>query len=100
MLECLQIKLAYLARKLIKKRAHEKELRRLAAIAEKKRIADEKERERLRKIFEQRKQKKRMVKQMVLEAIEISYAKDDKRRDDAYAKEKKKAGMNQSVKCL
>jgi len=52
MLESLQIRLAYLTRKLIKKRAIEAELRRKAAIAEKKRIAEEKERERLRKIHE------------------------------------------------
>ena len=90
MLECLQVKLAYLTRKLIKRRKIEAEQRRLAAIAEKKRIAAEKEAARLRKIHEGRKMKKKEVKMMMAEAVELCFIKEDKRREDAYLKEKKK----------
>ena len=70
----------------------------MADLAEKKRIAEEKERERLRKIHLQRKEKKKTVKKLLTEAIEISYAKDDKRREDAFTKDKKKAGQNPNGK--
>lgn len=62
----------------------------MAEIAEKKRIAEEKERERLRKIHENRKKKKREVKAMLKEAVEICYVKAEKAREDVYLKEKKK----------
>ena len=59
MRECMQVQLAYLARKMIKRKKIEAELKRKRDLAEKKRIAKEKEEERLRKIHEERKQKKR-----------------------------------------
>ena len=62
----------------------------MAEIAEKKSIAEEKERERLRKIHENRKKKKREVKAMLKEAVEICYLKAEKAREDVYLKEKKK----------
>lgn len=55
MRECLQVQLAYLVRKMIKRKAIEKEARRKAALKEKKRIAREKELAKLKKIHEERK---------------------------------------------
>ena len=71
MRECLQISLAYLVRKMIKRKKIAAEIKRLADIAEKKRIAKEKEEERLRKLHEDRKQKKRQVKLMIKESAQI-----------------------------
>ena len=90
MLECLQVKLAYLVRKLIKRRKIEKELARKARIAEKKRIEREKELARLKRIHEKRKVKKKEVKSMLKEIVEICYAKEDKRREDIFNKQNKK----------
>ena len=73
MRECLQVQLAYLVRKMIKRKAIEAEKARLARIAEKKRIAKEKEIEKQRKIHEERKQKKRDVRIMLKETVEICY---------------------------
>ena len=49
MLECMQVKLAYLGRKLIKRKKKEAEERRKAEIKAKKRAAKQKELEKLRK---------------------------------------------------
>ena len=90
MLECLQVKLAYLARKMIKRIKVQAEIKRKADLAEKKRIAKEKELERLRIIHEERKQKKRQVRLMLRETIEIAYNQEDERREEIVVKEKKK----------
>ncbi len=78
---------------MIKRKKIEAELKRKADLAEKKRIAKQKEEERLRKIHEERKQKKRQVRLMVREAIEIAYNKEDTRREDIVAREKKKFAL-------
>ena len=90
--------MAYLTRKLIKRRAIEAEERRKAEIAEKKRIAREKELERLRKIHEERKEKKRQVRTMLTETVDLCFEKEDKRREDAYAKIKKAAATQVNKK--
>ena len=90
MRECLQVQLAYLTRKMIKRKKIEAELEKKRKKAEAKRIKEEKERERLRKIHEERKGKKRQVRQMLQETVHLCWKKDDKRRDDQVAKEKKK----------
>ena len=66
----------------------------MAEIAEKKRIAREKELERLRKLHEERKEKKRQVRKMLVETVEICFDKEDKRREDAFNKIKKAATSN------
>ena len=91
MRECLQVQVAYLFRKRQKRKAIEAEIARKAAIAEKKRIAAEKERLRLLKIHEERKNKKRQVRAMLLETVQLFFKKEDKRREDITAKERKKA---------
>ena len=89
MRECLQVQLAYLVRKRIKRKAIEAELKRKADLAEKKRIAREKELERLRKIHEERKEKKRKVRAMLAETVAVCFKKEDKRREDVLNKQRK-----------
>lgn len=90
MLECLQVKLAYLVRKMIKRKKIEKELAKKRKIAERKRKEREKELAKLKKIHEKRKVKKKEVKGILKEIVEICYAKEDKRREDTFKKELKK----------
>ena len=71
--ECLQVQLAYLTRRMIKRKKIEAERLRKEKEAEKKRIAKEKERERLRKLHEERKQKKREVRSMMKETALIAF---------------------------
>ena len=75
---------------MIKRKKIEAELEKKRKKAEAKRIKEEKERERLRKIHEERKAKKREVRQMLQETVHLCWQKEDKRRDDQVAKEKKK----------
>ena len=86
MRECLQIKLAYYVRRMIKKKAIAKEKKRKADLKEKKRLAKLEEIERARKLHEKRKQKKRDVRAMLKECVEILYAKEEKRRTKVYLK--------------
>ena len=94
MLECLQVKLAFLVRKMIKRKKIENELARKAKIAERKRKEREKELARLKKIHEKRKEKKKEVKSMLKELVGICYAKEDKRREDTFRKENRKNNKN------
>ena len=86
MRECMQIKLAYLTRRMIKRKAIERERKHKAAIAEKKRLARLKEIEKAKKLHEERKQKKRDVRAMLKEAVELLYAKEEKRRAEVFKK--------------
>ena len=73
MRDCLQIQLAYLTRKMIKRKAIQAAIDKKKRVAEKKRIKEEKERERLRKIHEERKAKKREVRKMLSETVHICW---------------------------
>ena len=84
------MKLAYLVRKMIKRKKIEKELAKKRKIAERKRKEREKELAKLKKIHEKRKVKKKEVKGILKEIVEICYAKEDKRREDTFKKELKK----------
>ena len=48
----------------------------------------------MKKIHEKRKVKKKEVKGILKEIVEICYAKEDKRREDTFKKEIKKANKN------
>ena len=98
MRECLQVKLAYLVRRMIKKKAIAKEIKRKADLAEKKRIARLKELERAKKLHEERKQKKRDVRDMLKECVEILYAKEEKRRTKAFIKANKSSKKSKQDK--
>ena len=82
MRECLQVQVAYLTRKMIKRKAIEAAIEKKRKAAEKKRIAAEKERARLAKIHEERKGKKREVRKMLQETVHLFWEKEDKRRED------------------
>ena len=69
---------------MIKRKKIEAAERKKAKLAEKKRLEREKELARLKRIHEKRKVKKKEVKDMLKEVVEICYAKEDKRREDAF----------------
>ena len=75
---------------MIKRKKIEAAERKKAGLAEKKRLEREKELARLKRIHEKRKVKKKEVKGMLKEVVEICYAKEDKRREDAFNKQNKK----------
>lgn len=97
MLESLQITLAYLARKLIKRKKKEAEEKKKAALKAKKKAAKKKELERMRKIHEDRKAKKRLVRGVIKEALDLFFTKEEQRRDEIVAKATKKGAKKSSV---
>lgn len=77
LLESLQIKLAYLGRKLIKRKKKEAAEKKKMALKAKKKALKLKELEKLRKIHEDRKAKKRQVRKVLKEAVDLFYDKED-----------------------